>query len=179
MRSRGDMDYEEISLVAPLLETAYDNNIDIYKEQRFNLPLYKTHCICSACPKDAKCIVLLRDPYDVANSFYHYLNGWLFDREDISIDTFVRKFIIGREVDEKYCDLATCLNHVLDAYKNRNRENVLLLHYEDIVANFRACIIMIAEFMGLDAEDNELIDIAEKQVFIDITLNLVLINVMY
>lgn len=158
------MDFEEIICVVPYVDAAYDHNIDIYKKQKFEPQLFKTHLPIDLCPKDVKFICVVRNPYDVANSFYHFTADWLFEKEELSIDTYVKNFFVGRKSDENYQDINTYFEMLLKSYRHRLDKNVLWIHYEDLITNLRANILLIAEFMGIDTTDTELIDIAEKQV---------------
>ena len=48
-------------------------------------------------------------------------------------------------------------------YPLRKDENVLWLHYEDLKADLSGCIKLLSEFIGVGVDDQELLDLAEKQ----------------
>eukprot|EP00041_Stephanoeca_diplocostata_P038342 m.1502392 g.1502392 ORF g.1502392 m.1502392 type:complete len:128 (-) comp25207_c0_seq41:8442-8825(-) len=76
----GDMTFEEISEVVPFMELAFDQGQDLSAKQfgdAAGLPrCFKTHAWEPHCPKGAKYIVVVREPKDVALSFYRFFEGW-------------------------------------------------------------------------------------------------------
>lgn len=68
LRSKGDVDFDEISGVVPWIELAHDLGQDLGAPQPFSPPrLFKTHAWEPHCPKGAgvKIVVGVRDPEDV------------------------------------------------------------------------------------------------------------------
>ena len=62
LRSRGDMDFDEIGTVVPCLEMAHDSGYeDLQKPQPYAPRMFKTHFAYDLCPKEAgKYIVVIR-----------------------------------------------------------------------------------------------------------------------
>ncbi len=82
LRTRGDETFEEISNVIPWMETCEDIGIDVDGEQVAAPRVFKTHAWKGHLnfSKDAKYIVITRNPEDSAVSFYNFLNGWFFKK---------------------------------------------------------------------------------------------------
>jgi len=49
-------------------------------------------------------------------------------------------------------------------YPRRLDDNVLWLHYEDLIQDLRGCVKLIAEFLDIGVNDNKLQDLVTKQV---------------
>lgn len=167
LRSRGDVDFEEINVdVCPCLEMAVDSGIDIYMDQRFSPRLFKTHAWYHYCPgtdvEGVKHIFVMRNPDKAAVSFYHFLGGWFFDKNDVSIDTFIQEFVVERGAPESWMENASIWDTIASWYPHRHDKNVLFLTYEYIVQHKRLHAEKIASFMGIDY-DETLLDIAVEQ----------------
>ena len=67
LRTRGGMDFDEISTIIPCLEMAGDAGVDVEREQPGSFRAYKTHFWRHDCPKQAgvRYIVVVRDPEEV------------------------------------------------------------------------------------------------------------------
>ena len=55
---------------------------------------------------------------------------------------------------------------LVDWYSFRQSPNVLWLHFEDLKTDLRECVKLVASFMGIDPQDEALIDLAVRQVLI-------------
>ena len=64
------MHFEEISEVVPYLELAADQGQTLESPQRGEPRAYKTHAWKGYCPTGARYVVVVRDPADVAVSFF-------------------------------------------------------------------------------------------------------------
>src|SRR6188474_319825 len=60
LRTRGSMDFDEITRVVPWIEMAKDMNIDIHKAQVANPKAFKTHKTLDALPQGGKYICIVR-----------------------------------------------------------------------------------------------------------------------
>eukprot|EP00959_Pyramimonas_sp_CCMP1952_P212021 4437117-Pyramimonas_sp.AAC.1 len=58
--------------------------------------VYKTHLWYEHCPKGARYIWVVRDPLDVAISFYRFFEGWFFEPGEVQLDEFMEQFILAR-----------------------------------------------------------------------------------
>ena len=89
LRTGGDMDFGEITEVVPWLETSLDMGVDVYALQKARPHAFKSHQSWENVPKGAKYIYIMRDPKDVAVSFFYFFEGWMFETGTISFDEFL------------------------------------------------------------------------------------------
>src|SRR6185436_8589797 len=72
LRTRGSMDFDDISRVVPWINMAHDMEIDIYAPQVARPRAFKTHTPLHELSSGGKYIVVLRDPRDALLSHYHF-----------------------------------------------------------------------------------------------------------
>lgn len=137
LRTGGDMDFDDISRVVPWIETAAAVGIDLNAEQRANPRGFKSHLPYDAIPKGARYIVSLRDPRDALVSFYRFMEGWFLEPGAVSIEAFA-EWWLGRTVVGDYW------HHLLSWWAVRDDPAVLLMTYEQMVADPEACIRKVA-----------------------------------
>lgn len=95
--------------------------------------------------EQAKYIYITRNPYDCCVSKYHFLKGITPKAyEDVSFESFVKKFVSGRLLYGDYFD------HLFPWYDLRNEANVLFFTYEELKTDTKQCIFKIAKFLGED-----------------------------
>jgi hypothetical protein len=153
LRTRGSMDFDEISRVVPWINMAHDMGIDIYAPQVANPKAFKTHSKLNEVPKGGKYIVVVRDPCDALVSDYHFLGEMFFDKNSVSLEEFAREdYIPDRGVHK----------HILAFWEQRNEENVLAFCYENMKADLPGTIERVARFIGIELDD-ELRQIVLKQ----------------
>src|SRR5579871_1161035 len=90
LRTKGDMDFDDISRVVPWIEMGTTCGIDLNSEQRAAPRGFKSHLAFDQIPKGAKCVVSFREPKDAFVSMYHFMEGWWFEPGTIALDDFVR-----------------------------------------------------------------------------------------
>ncbi len=153
LRTRGSMDFDDISRVVPWINMAHDVEIDIYAPQVAHPRAFKTHTPYNELQPGGKYIVVLRHPYDALLSHYHFFEGMFFEKGSIDIVTFAREYYIpGRDV----------WKHVLAVWEHRNKDDVLVLCFETMKANLADTIEKVAQFIGIPLDD-ELKQIVLKQ----------------
>lgn len=167
LRSRGNEDFEEINGdVCPCLEMAWDSGVDIAMDQRFSPRLFKTHAWYHYCPgttvDGVKHVFVMRNPIQAAISFYHFLGGWFFKTEDVSIDTFIQEFVLERGAPDTWMENASIWHTIASWYPHRGDSTVLFLTYEYIVQHKQTHAEKLASFMDIEYDDT-LIDIAVEQ----------------
>ena len=84
----GDMSFAEISEVIPWLELAHDQQQSTLAPQpreseTGGLRVWKSHAWEPHAPKGCKYIVVVRDPHDVALSFFNFFRGWFFEPGEV------------------------------------------------------------------------------------------------
>ncbi len=156
LRSRGSMDFEEICLVVPWLETAPLLGIDLDAPQVAEPRTFKTHLAWDDVPKGGRYIYVMRDPSDALCSLYQFGNGWLYERDSIDINTFAAIFL------ESKSSFGSYWSHLLSWWQERAREEVLLLCFEDLKRDLGTWVRRIAEFIQVPA-DEELLSLATRQ----------------
>jgi len=155
LRTRGSMDFDEITRVVPWIEMAKDMGIDIYKPQVANPKAFKTHKDLNNVPKGGKYICVVRDPKDAMLSLYRFFEGWIFEKDSISLEEFALNFYIGTD-GRGYWD------HIQALWGRRNDPDVLPLCYENMKQDLSGAVEKVAEFMEIELDD-ELKDIVVAQ----------------
>ena len=147
LRTRGDMDFDDISRVVPWIVTAKSLDIDINAEQIAEPRGFKSHLSWDHVPKGAKYVVSLRDPKDAFVSGYRFLEGWYFEPGTISYEAFFEpRRRRGKGLDH--------WAHLLSWWGQRDNPDVLLLSYEHMLEDPAHMIQRMAAFcdIGLDHE---------------------------
>lgn len=98
-------------------------------------------------PRYRRAIYVVRDPRDVAVSYYHYEVMRSRLPPDASLDEFVVRFVAGRV--DLYGRWSDHVRGWLDARQHDRR--FLLLRYEDLLSDVAAGVRQIARFVGSDA----------------------------
>ena len=155
LRTRGSMDFDEITSVVPWIEMAKDMGIDIHKPQVANPRAFKTHKDLNNVPKGGKYICVVRDPKDAMLSLYRFFEGWIFEKGSISLEDFALNFYIATD-GRGYWD------HVQALWDRRNDHDVLPLCYENMKQDLSGTVEKVAEFMEIELDD-ELKDIVITQ----------------
>lgn len=147
LRTRGDMDFDDISEVVPWIETARLLDIDINAEQRANPRGFKSHLAFHEVPKGARYIVSLRNPKDALVSMFHFMQGWFIEPGTIPIGMFSIAWLIGGAGGTDYWQ------HLKSWWAERDNPDVLLLTYEQMIADPAGHIRRIAEFCDIPLDE--------------------------
>ncbi len=160
LRTRGSMDFEEISLVVPWMETAPLLGIDLNAPQVAEPRAFKTHLSWEQVPKGGRYIYVAREPGDALVSFYHFLNGYLFERDSIDLESFGRELFLSDFFSR--VQFGRYWSHVRSWWEQRHREDVLFLCFEDLKSSLESVVRRIAAFTGI-AADAELLSLVLRQ----------------
>ena len=144
LRTRGDMDFDDISRVVPWIETAKLLGLDLEAPQRAEPRGFKSHLGYDAVPKGAKYVVAFRDPKDALVSHYHFMVGWWLEPGAVSLAEFAGPWI-GR---------GDYFKHLASWWGVRDDPNVLLFSYEGMTADPEGHIRRLAAFCGLPLDDD-------------------------
>jgi hypothetical protein len=99
-------------------------------------------------PRYPKVIYLVRDPRDVAVSYYYYNLKKRLLPQDCALDQYIPTFI----ADELDMRCGPWGDHVMSWVQMRGQdENFLLVRYEDIIENPEAEVARISAFLHLEA----------------------------
>jgi len=156
LRTRGSMDFEEISLVVPWIERSALLGIDINALQVAEPRAFKTHLPWDLVPKGGRYLYVMRDPTDALLSFYHFMNGVLFERDSVDVEGFYAAMFSRHPMYGTYC------SHVRSWWEQRGRQDVQILCFEDMKRDHEGAVRRIAAFLGISA-DEELIALATQQ----------------
>lgn len=147
LRSSGSLDFEEISIAVPWLESAHDMGIDPDAEQAWQPRIFKAHLDWDRIPRGGRYITVFRDPRTVLSSFYRFFEGWFFEPGAVSIVEFAKGFFIGGSASGRYWD------QVLSWWPAMARADVLALTYEDMIQVPDSVPGVVADFMELEITD--------------------------
>ena len=157
LRTRGSMDFDDITRVVPWINMAHDMGIDIHAPQVASPRAFKTHTPLNELPRGGKYIVVLRHPYDALLSHYRFFEGTFFEKGAIDLPDFARgHFIPGHDI----------WKHVLAVWERRNDPDVLLLCFENMKADLGGTVEKVARFIGIPL-DAELEDVVVRQADIE------------
>ena len=163
LRSRGDMEFDDISRVVPWIEMSKHLDVDVHAPQSWQPRAFKSHQSWDDIPKGSRYIVSVRDSKDVVVSLYRFMEGWWFEPGSISIETYAREMFLSRKEGRGYW------HHLLSWWPHRHDENVLLLCYEEMRRDLPRLILTVAQFIGCDL-DEELMKIVTRQSSLDFML---------
>jgi hypothetical protein len=150
LRTRGDMDFDDISRVVPWIETSRALGLDIDATQRAEPRGFKSHLTYERLPKGARYVVSLRDPKDALVSMYRFMEGWFLEPGAVSLAEFAKNTLTPRADGGGYW------NHLISWWNQRDNPDVLLLSYEHMTADPRANLRRLAAFCGI-APDEDLL----------------------
>ncbi|XP_045164645.2 sulfotransferase 4A1-like [Mercenaria mercenaria] len=101
-------------------------------------------------------IYIVRNPKDIATSFYRLLQwGGFVLENDIAFEVFVDEFVNGTGL---FCPWP---RHVLEFWERRIDKNVLFLKYEDVVKDKPKTARQIAEFLGRTLTEDDVAKICD------------------
>jgi hypothetical protein len=160
LRTRGSMNFAEITLAVPWIELAFDLGIDLEAPQAAEPRAFKTHLAWHEVPKGGRYISMVRNPKDVVVSLYHFHEGWRFGQGTVTIGEYARDFFLAPERHRRYW------RHVASWWEQRARDDVLLLSYEATQRDLGGAIRRIAEFIRCPL-DEALFEIVMRQSSID------------
>ena len=156
LRTRGDMDFDDISRVVPWIETARGLGLDLEAEQRAQPRAFKSHLSWDAVPKGGRYLVSLRDPRDVLVSYYHFLEGWIFAPGSISIEEIAHKRFLDRDEGSDYW------SHLISWWSQRDNPDVMLLAFEHMKHDLPRAVRSVAAFLERQ-DDDGLFGLVEEQ----------------
>jgi hypothetical protein len=159
LRTRGDMDFDDISRVVPWIETSGALGIDLDAEQRANPRAFKSHLGWDKVPRGGRYIVVLRDPGDALVSAFRFQEGWFFEPGSVPIEEFAAEYLTGRNY----------FRHLLSWWPRRHDPDVLLLAYEHMLADPDRAIERIAAFISIEL-DTALFAITRKHTSLEFML---------
>lgn len=157
LRTKGSMDFEEISLAIPFIDVWFALPVDISAPQAAAPRAFKTHMTWDRVPKGARYIYVIRDPADALVSFYHFMNGVMWERDAVSIQDFAfESFFTPDQPFGHYWE------HLRSFWEARTLAPMIFFIFEDMKKDLEGNVRRVANFMGLD-HDEERIAVALRQ----------------
>ncbi len=144
LRTRGDMDFDDISRVVPWIESSPALGLDLDAEQRANPRAFKSHLEYEPMPKGGKYINAIRHPGDALYSMHKFMEGWFLEPGAVSLDEFAR---------ERYIKSRNYWRHLKSWWAQRQAPNVLFLVYEHMRQDLTGTIQRVAEFIDIPLDD--------------------------
>jgi len=160
LRTKGDMDFREITEVTPWIEQAHDCGWDLAAEHRADPRAFKSHWDGDEVPPGGRYITVMRDPRDTMVSFHNFFDGWIFEKGAVRLDEFT-DWVIDRGLP-----YSNYWRHLMSWWRRRDEPEVLMLAFEDMKEDLPTSVRRVAEFIGL-GEDEEAIEIATRQATFD------------
>ncbi|XP_006017057.1 sulfotransferase 6B1-like isoform X1 [Alligator sinensis] len=106
-----------------------------------------------------KVLLLLRNPKDVATSYYHFSNGLSPLPSYETWDEFFTAFMTGKMPWGFYFD------YIFEWNRHIDDENIMTITYEELKENRAMGVKKIAEFFGLSLTEEELQDVVDRSSF--------------
>ena len=143
LRTRGDMEFDDISRVVPWIETSLGLGIDINADQAAEPRGFKSHLSYEKIPRGARYINVIRHPVDASYSAFRFMEGWFLEPGAVSAD----EYALARLQDASYH------KHFISWWPHRLDENVLYLVYEHMIDDLEEAVERIAGFMNIELDD--------------------------
>jgi hypothetical protein len=147
LRTRGSMDFGEITEVVPWIEAAADLGQDLTAAQVAQPRAFKSHLPFDQIPGGGRYICVVRDPVRALISMYKFFEGWLMEVGAIDFEEFAYELYLGRTAPAGYW------HHLASWVEQKDNPNVLLLCYEDLQDSFATYLPVIAEFLRLPLDE--------------------------
>ena len=148
LRTRGDMDFDDISRVVPWIETSRMLGVDLDAPQRAEPRGFKSHLAYDQLPKGARYVVALRDPKDALVSMYRFMEGWFLEPGAVSIGDFCAgRWMMGGPEGGGYW------HHLVSWWEQRENPDVLVFSYEQMTLDPVAHIRRLAAFCNIPLDD--------------------------
>lgn len=153
LRTRGSMDFGEISEVVPWIEAAQDLGQDLTAAQIAQPRAFKSHLPWEEIPSGCRYICVLRDPIAVLKSMYQFFEGWIMEPGAIAFEDFAYHQFLARKAPKGYW------HHLCSWMEQKDNPQVLLLCYEQLQNSLADTLPTIADFIGvkLDAELKDIV----------------------
>ncbi len=160
LRTRGDMDFDDISRVVPWIETSAGLGLDLNAPQKAEPRAFKSHLDAHAIPGGGRYINSIRNPGDALVSMHKFFEGWFLEPGAVGIEEFARGRFIA---SGKYWQ------HLVSWWYRRNDADVLYLVYEHMKEDLTGTIRQVANFIDIELDD-ELLVITEEHASLEFML---------
>jgi len=161
LRTRGSMDFGEITEVVPWDISAYDCGQDLDASQVASPRLFKSHEDADTVAAGGRYVYVVRNPLDAFVSFHKFLPAFAGLRsDDISSEHFA---------DAVFADGAfnsgQIWPHFLGWWKRRHEANVQWVFFEDLIDDLPRSVRRLAQWLEIPCDDATLARVCEVSSF--------------
>jgi hypothetical protein len=167
---RGKAEFDHIHDIVPWLElparvryTVPLSDESTWRRAPTGLRAVKTHLPFDklTCSPSARYIWVVRDPKDVFVSSYRFVKSTVLGPLMPSVKRWLDTYLSPNTF------IGSWAAHLDGGWRQRHRDNVLFLTFEEMKSDLRGTVTRIAEFMGVDLTPDELENVVRRSSFDD------------